>query len=221
MKNFFSNLLTTVLVLGALIVLILAIRQEFFSPAVASVAKIPELDGWQELAKQGHVEGLADAPVKMIEFFDYQCPYCRALHPSLEIILERYRENVALIYRHLPLENHEHAYGSAIAATCAAEQGRFAPYHDLLFDNQDQLGTIPYDRLARKAEIPDLDAFNDCIEQERHGEQIQEDVRVAHAVNISSIPTLIINGKMVNGAIPLRQLDDLIQEALEEAGEGL
>lgn len=173
----------------------------------------------------GIAKGDDDAPVTIVEFSDYQCPFCkRFAEETLPGITEKYIDTgrVRLVFRDLPLGNHPRAIPAANAARCAMDQegmDAYWQYHDLLFANQRALEDDDLRSYASEIEGLDLDEFATCLEENRFGEEIQADLMAAGQVGISGTPAFVINGKLVSGAQPLPVFEQVINEALEELGE--
>ena len=162
--------------------------------------------------------GPADAPVTIVEFSDFECPYCARLLPTLEQAKRQYAGKMRVVYRHYPLTGtHLHAWKAAEAALCAGDQGRFWQLHDLMFAEQ---GALTVDALKAKAARLDLDAeaFNRCLDSGRHYDAVLADVRAGDAVGVSGTPALFVNGRFVGGAVPFRTLAAIIDDELRRAG---
>jgi protein-disulfide isomerase len=152
--------------------------------------------------------GPDDAPVTIVAFSDYQCPFCKRAEPVMEQLLERYPEELRLVYRNLPLETiHPRARAAAEASVCAAEQGRFHVYHATLFENQRALSDEDLLRYAESAGL-DAGAFRACREREDVKALVQRDVDAARAVGINGTPAFFVNGIPLSGARPL---DDFVR----------
>jgi protein-disulfide isomerase len=134
----------------------------------------------------------------------------------LEEIHRRYPEQVVLILRHLPLPNHEHAVAAARAAECAAEQNQFAAYHDLLFIHQANLSNAPWSELAKQSGVSDIVAFKECTGAGVTNAQVERDVEAARALGIRSVPTFIVNGSLVSGAVSVEVLDRMVRRAMSD-----
>jgi len=218
MKKVLAKVSTVLLVGYALFLAAFVVHKQFFKveDASALVAERSVAD-WDEMLVKKPAAGTVDAPVKVVVFFDYQCPFCYRLEAPLDALVDRYPEEVAVAYRHLPLARHEHAYEAARAAECAGEQGRFKRYHDVLFEHRQHLGAVRWDSLAQSVAVPDLPAFRTCLERSTSADRIvKDDVRLAETLGIRATPTMVINGKIVPGALSLEQLDRLVQQALRE-----
>jgi len=124
--------------------------------------------GGARLAEAGHVLGPLNASVRIVEFADFECPACRALQRTLRELRKRHPGTVAVIYRHYPLAGHFLAMPAAVAAECAAVQGRFESYADLLFEKQDSLNALSWSALAASAGVSDTARFETCPDLSPH-----------------------------------------------------
>ena len=161
--------------------------------------------------------GPADAAVVIVEFSDFQCPYCRRATQTLSELLERYDGKIRFVYKDYPLPRHTEAFKAAEAANCAHEQGRFWAFHDLLFARQDALDIESLKTYADELGL-DANRFDQCLDEGRYRTQVQEDLQIGRRYGVSSTPTMFINGRAVMGAVPLATLDAIIQEELAAAG---
>ena len=157
--------------------------------------------------------GPASAPVEIIEFSDFQCPYCLQSYPVVKRVLSVYGDRVRLVYRHYPLPMHPNARPAAEAAACAAEQGRFWEYHDRLFENQPKLADAD---LRQHAVALGLDAgkFNDCLTTRKYQKDIDEDIAAGQEAGVSGTPGFFINGRPLEGSEPFESFKTVIDEEL-------
>jgi predicted DsbA family dithiol-disulfide isomerase len=169
-------------------------------------------------AGRGPSHGPAGAPVTVVEFSDFQCPYCATLMPSLKRLEEQYGDSVRIVFRHFPLPMHKDAFKAAEAAACADEQGRFWEMHDKLFANQQSLQTADLKALARGVGL-DPEAFGRCLDAGRGRERVQEDVANGSAYGISGTPTVFVNGRLLGGAVPYELLAKVIQDEMDRGGQ--
>ncbi len=172
--------------------------------------------------------GDKNAPVTIVEFSDYQCPYCRSFYnETLDQIKEKYIETgkAKLVYRDYPLSFHSGALPAALAAECAREQEGDEIYfamHDKIFDRQNLLGNgtvdIPDEDLRKYAQELDLDmdTFDECIESEKFKEEIYADMADGQGAGISGTPGFVINGQRLSGAQPFSAFESIIEAELSK-----
>jgi protein-disulfide isomerase len=159
------------------------------------------------------VRGPATAPVTIVEFSDFQCPFCKQARPTLKKIQAAFGDRVRLIHRNAPLPNHPDAMPAAEAGQCAHDQGKFWEYHDVLFDNQQALERPRLKEYAVKAGL-DSETFTTCLEEGMFRRNVEQDVIDAQAYGVSSTPTFFINGRILMGAVPYETLEKVIREEL-------
>jgi protein-disulfide isomerase len=162
--------------------------------------------------------GPAEAPITIIEFSDYECPYCRKWHeevlPSLQA---EYGDQIRLVYRDFPLTSiHSNAMPAAAAANCARDQDMYWEYNEKLFGMKLNLGTSTYQTYAEELGL-DMDAFNECLASGRYVDEVEADYEFAVNLGIRSTPTFFVNGIPVVGAQPFEVFKNLIDQEL--AGE--
>ena len=161
--------------------------------------------------------GPADAPITIVEFSDFQCPFCRRFQQdTYKNLLNAYPGKIRFVYRNLPLTSiHPDAFAAAVASRCANEQNAFWPYHDKLFSS-DQLGQAVYIQYATDLGL-DETAFKECLASDRNNAFIQSDSDFATQLGISSTPTFFVNGLAIVGAQPIEVFKQVIDKEL--AGE--
>lgn len=146
--------------------------------------------------------GPANAPITIVEFSDFGCPYSRQAVLPLKQIYKDYPGKIRIIYRDFPIvELHPLAEKSAQAANCAGEQGKFWPYHDQLFANQEKLTTEQLSLFAANAGI-NTEKFNDCLKTEKYKMEVYGDLLAGASLQLGATPTFFVNGFMIKGAIP-------------------
>jgi protein-disulfide isomerase len=162
--------------------------------------------------------GPADATITIIEFSDYECPFCTKWHDEVwPQIQAAYPNQVRLVYRDFPLSSiHANAIPAAEAANCAGEQDKYWEYHGALFGNAYGLGRSSFERYATDLKM-DLTAFNECLDSRRYQEEVEADYNFAAELGIRSTPTFFINGIALVGAQPFDVFKEVID--LELAGE--
>ncbi|HEU4990430.1 MAG TPA: thioredoxin domain-containing protein [Gemmatimonadaceae bacterium] len=149
---------------------------------------------WRALVASGHRFGPPRAPLTIVEFGDFECPVCGTFENTLRRVEKANPNQIAVIFHHWPLAYHRLAYPAAKAAECAAQQGKFQAYHDLLYEHQDSLGLISFDAFAGRAEVPDLATFKACNDDSRPVKRIDADIAAALQVGGQGTPTVIVNG---------------------------
>lgn len=161
--------------------------------------------------------GPADAPITIVEFSDYQCPFCRRWHEEVyEPLLAAYPGQIKMVYRHLPLTSiHPDAFAAAEAAMCAGEQDAYWPFHEKLFSS-DSLGSATYSQYAQELSL-NIDTFESCLSEHRYKDAIDADSDFAVNLGVRSTPTFFINGLAIVGAQPLEVFKQVIDKEL--AGE--
>jgi protein-disulfide isomerase len=216
-RDLYSDVLTGVLVGCALVVAAAVARREVFPPAAQGPDMKPRaVDNWAQLVSAGEWMGRSDAPVKIVEFSDFQCPFCARTHPAVDAVRRRHPERVAVLYRHFPLDAiHPFARPAAAASECAGRQGRFGEFATLLFAQQDSLGAKPWSRFAAQAGVADAPAFERCVRESRTLAEVDRDAKLGAATRIEVTPTLVINGTLRPGAITEAELDSLVMHAPE------
>ncbi|OFW11723.1 MAG: hypothetical protein A3H27_10915 [Acidobacteria bacterium RIFCSPLOWO2_02_FULL_59_13] len=159
------------------------------------------------------VRGAPSAKITMIEFTDFQCPYCLQAYTTVKNLLQKYDGKVKLAFRDLPLREADGGgIGPADAARCAWEQGKFWEYHDLLFEKQDMGGEV-FREYAERLHL-NLEQFNSCMESGKYRAQVQTDFREAVSLAIPGTPFFYINGIPLNGARPQTEFEEIIEAEL-------
>ncbi len=159
------------------------------------------------------VRGDPNAQVTIIEFSDFQCPYCGSVAPTIKQVLQEYEGKVKLYYKHFPLSFHEFAQKAAEASECAADQGRFWEYHDKLFENQEALDEASLKQYAKDLGL-DSARFDSCLDSGQKASLVQSDFDEGQANGVSGTPAFFINGRMLVGAQPYSAFKQAIDAAL-------
>jgi protein-disulfide isomerase len=194
-------------------------RQEFvqFLRAKSNVVvrlQAPPVARVTVLTEGAPIRGSAEAPVTLVEFSDFHCPFCNRAQGTLKQVLERYPGKVKLVYRDFPLDAlHPQARQAAEAARCANDQGKFWDYHDALYSNSPR-GTP--DDLRRYAEQVGLDVakFQQCVASGVHKAGVQKDVEEGSRLGVTGTPAFFVNGRPLEGAQPVEAFIRVIEEEL-------
>ena len=165
-------------------------------------------------ADSGRLRGNSQAPVMIVEFSDYQCPYCQGVEATLKQVLAKYEGRVALAYRDFPLQQiHPQAQLAAEASRCAGEQGKFWEYHDLIFVNPSMLQQPSLVEHARKLEL-DERRFESCLTGGKFRAAVQSDQQDGLKAGVAGTPAFFINGVFLGGNQPLAEFARVIEEEL-------
>jgi len=166
-----------------------------------------------EVAPVGPVKGPADAKVTIVEFSDFQCPFCSREVPVIERVLKDYAGKVRVIFRHFPLDFHEQAQKAAEASLCAHEQGKFWEMHDKLFASQ---GALEPPKLKEYAKGLQLDAakFDKCLDGGEKKAAVEADMKAAGEAGVSGTPAFFVNGILISGAQEFDKFKEVIDREL-------
>jgi protein-disulfide isomerase len=157
--------------------------------------------------------GPSTAPITIVEYTDYQCPYCQKAQETVEAMLERYGAKLRLVHRDFPLDMHPHARPAAAAAHCAGDQGRFWEYRRSLLL---QAGDLSDEDLQARAANLRLDpaAFKACLSSQRHEDEVQKSLLEGQALGVNGTPAFFVNGRFVNGAPSVEAFAEVIEDEL-------
>ena len=165
-------------------------------------------------AASGPSKGAVNAPIQLIEFSDFQCPYCLRARATVKKVLETYGDRIHFVYRHYPLPSHPGARPAAEASECAAEQGKFWQYHDRLFDDPSRLSGTELKQQAAAVGV-DMTRFNTCVDSRKYKAQVDADLKDGDEAGVNGTPAFFINGRMLSGAQPFEAFKRIIDEELE------
>lgn len=214
------DLVTFIAAMGALGLAIASVRSNRGPAFVQAIGEPTPFERWSHYETGGQLIGDPSATVRIIEFGDYECPACRTKHGWIEEMLGEFDPDVALEYRHYPLSYHQAAYPAAKAAECAARQGRFEEYHNLLMHEDGWLVNVGQElpRLARVVKIPDPSAFDECFTDTSAVSSIEEDIKMGKRLRIRGTPTFLMDGLDLS-TVDADGLRDAIHERLSTAGQ--
>ena len=161
--------------------------------------------------------GSAKAAVTIVEFSDFQCPFCSRAADTVHELKKKYGDRIKLAYKNFPLPMHKDARPAAEAALCVNEQGmdKFWKFHDLAFKNQDKLDTNSLQKFAKDSGV-DSKKFSDCITAKKFASAVQKDLEYGEKIGVKSTPTFFVNGQIVNGALPVDSFSEIIDDELSE-----
>jgi protein-disulfide isomerase len=161
--------------------------------------------------------GAATAPVTIVEFQDFHCPYCQRVQPTLTELLARYAGKVKLVYRDFPIDSlHPQSRKAHEAARCANDQGKFWAFHDLVYANPPNTSPEQLKGYAQAVGL-DLPAFEQCLRSEKYKAAVEKDVETGVRLGVNATPTFFINGRLLSGAQPLEGFVKVIDDELARA----
>ena len=166
----------------------------------------------------GPRKGGEKAPVTIVEFSDFQCPYCQRVNPSIDQVVSTYGDQVQVVFRQYPLDNiHPEARKAAEASLCAEDQGRFWDYHDLLFAEQQAMSISDLKEKAARIEL-DASEFETCLDSGKYADQVEEDLRAGVIAGVTGTPAFFFNGRPASGALAFPDMAKIIDDELERLG---
>jgi len=216
MQTKLDAVMTATLLVCAVTTTGVVLHREFMAPhSLTRAQQKPVLvPNWRVALEKGIRMGSAQARVQLIEFADFECPFCGSLHKTLETVRERYPTQVALIYVHFPLPMHRFAVPAARVAECAGDQGRFEAMYDQLFDGQESFGLRPWSDYATAAGVPDLSEFDSCIKKLDPIPQVEDGKRLGTELDVKGTPTVIVNGWKLGHPPSAEELDAMVKAVL-------
>jgi len=168
-----------------------------------------------QVAADGPAKGPKTAKVTIVEFSDFQCPYCSRGKKVMEEVVAKYGDKVRLVFRDFPLDFHDKAQKAAEAGQCANDQGKFWAMHDWMFDNQQTLD-IPALKGAAKTMGMDSTAFDSCLDSGKHAALIKKNTKDGQEAGVRGTPAFFVNGVFLSGALPFEKFKTEIDRALAE-----
>src|SRR3989338_8890833 len=188
---------------------------ELTPPPSAPVGPLPVI------AKDDHVRGNASAKVAIIEYSDFECPFCSRFHPTMQQLLQEYPNDVRWVYRHFPLSFHPNALPAAVASECINELGgndAFWAFADNVFSNQGGVGTALYEKIAQDQGIG-LEALRSCVGSGKYTQEIAQELAAGQAAGVTGTPGSFLvdaNGQtqLISGAVPYAQVKAAVDAAL-------
>jgi protein-disulfide isomerase len=158
--------------------------------------------------------GPLDAPVTVVEFSDFHCPFCRRVQPTLRELMAKYPTQVRLVYKHFPLDQlHPEARRAAEASWCAQQQDRFWQFHDIVYANPPDGSLAKLTAMAAEAGV-DVKSFEQCMASPKPAQVVETQVEEGDHYGVDGTPGFFVNGRLISGAVPLSALSELVDEEL-------
>ena len=175
----------------------------------------PEVPRIQVSADDDPFIGPENAPVEIIQFAEFQCPYCGKAGESVDKVMKEYEGKVKMVFRDFPLSFHDRAIPAAVAANCAGEQGKYWEMHDKMMANQRALDDAQLSTYAKELSL-DEEKWNTCRKDPAQEAEVRKDMEDGAAAGVSGTPAFFINGLMLSGALPFEQFKEIIDRELEK-----
>ncbi len=223
MEGRFDRLVSGTLVLCALAITGSVLSREFGAPQrpVLPALDRPSLvEGWKDALAVGIEIGDRSAPVKVIEFADLECPFCARFHEDMAMVMEKFPKQVSLVFVHFPLANHRFALPAARAVECADARGRVAEMVSLLYQKQDSIGIKAWGAFAHEAGIADTLGFGRCAMNPAAVKRIDAGKSVGARLQVSSTPTVIVNGWRYGRPPDQVELEQIVRRVLQGGSPG-
>jgi protein-disulfide isomerase len=166
------------------------------------------------VAAVGPAKGPEGAPVTIVEFSDFQCPYCKQAKATADQVFTNFAGKVRLVFRDYPLPFHDKAKKAAEAGHCAEEQGKFWEMHDWMFDHQDKLD-VPSLMEGAKGLGLDPQRFDPCLDGGKYAAKVAENTKAGEEAGVTGTPAFFINGKLLSGAEPYEKFKELVEAELK------
>jgi protein-disulfide isomerase len=161
--------------------------------------------------------GKQGAPITIVEFSDFQCPFCSRGADVVHQLKAKYGNKMQLAFKQFPLPMHKDARPAAEAALCVNEQGsdKFWKFHDVAFKNQDKLDPASLEKFAKESGA-NVDKYKECVGAKKYSDAVQKDMEYGEKIGVKSTPTFFVNGQLVSGAVPIEQFSEIIDDELSK-----
>jgi protein-disulfide isomerase len=199
----------------AVIVTTLVVRREVYRPMPRPVPSVTIQRDWRAFTTAGHLMGPEEAKTTIVEFADFECPYCKRLDGELDS-LRRLGLDFRVLYRHFPISSHRFALVAARVSECASQQHRFAEMHHALFAFSDSMGLVPWAWYASRAKVRDTIEFSACVKSAAPIPALAADTVAARQLAIGGTPLLLIDSLRIPGA---PSIDSLVAYVTRSASE--
>lgn len=168
------------------------------------------------ITQDDHIRGNFSAPVTLVEFSDFECPFCERHFPTMNKILSDYQGKARLVYKHFPLSIHPNSQKAAESSECAAEQGKFWQYHDKLFQGQPTgFSTEKFKQWARDLGL-DSGRFDSCLDSGKYASKVKKDYQEGISKGVNGTPATFVNGQLISGAYPYDTFKQAIDALLNK-----
>ena len=192
---------------------VLLVASMYFNVTVIAVSGNIAKKAEKALITEGMTKGSKNSPVTLIEYSDYECPYCARAEATIKDVLDEYGSKIYFVYKDFPLPFHNNAQKAAEASRCALEQGKYWEYHDALFKNQQSLDTNSLKTYAKSLGLDEA-KFSECLDSNKYTEKVKQDIEEGQSKGVTGTPTFFVNGKILVGAQPFDAFKEIIDKEL-------
>lgn len=210
-----TNIATLVIAVCCLFVTGILLKREVGNRPATSRGPVA-VTNWKDYARGGQYIGDSLVPVQILVFSDYQCPSCGNFAGMVKRTMEKYPQEVSVIYQHFPLSYHEDAFDAAKYAECAARQGAFESFHYALVNNQRQIGKLSWGKFAKEANVGDSIALRNCFDSGGADSIVYSSIKQGTDLGILGTPTIIVNGLRLASMPNEMEFDAMISSLLTQ-----
>lgn len=200
MKGRIETAFTGMLVACAVVMTVVVVRAQGRVPPTSQVSPAVEIAGWRAFQEVGVSFGAPEAAITVTVFSDFECPFCRGFHRTLQEVRRRNPDRVRVVFVHYPLNYHRFAIPAATAAECGERQGRFEDLADKLFELQDSLGLMTWTEIARRAKLRSIGEFEECISRPTPPARIAAGREAGDRMGVDGTPTVLVNAWRLGSA---------------------
>lgn len=222
MREKILNAAIAVLTLTSITVTTLVVRRELFSGGQRQPGEtIKPVPNYRLFERDGKTIGPSTANVTIVVFSDFQCPYCKRFSASWRALEKKYPNDVRLVFHHFPLTGiHPFAREAALFSECMNSRGRFPVAEQLIFENQDSIGSSEWSWFAKKAGVSDSAWVRGCVNDSTFRGNVNQDESLGHRLPVLGTPTVIVNGLQLPGTPTFELLDSLVSAELKKRSKG-
>lgn len=159
-------------------------------------------------------KGPENAKVTIVEFSDFECSFCSGAKETIRQIMDKYGDDIRVVYKHFPLPTNKNARKAAEASQCANDQGKFWEMHDAMFEDQSKLSILDLKQIAKNIGL-DVNDFNDCLDSGKYDQKVQDDIDIGYEFGISGTPAFFIESEFLSGAQGIEEFEKIIDKMLD------
>lgn len=217
MSRLIENGANLAIAVAALVIAGVVVTRDSRSSGGPSVPSAPQfVKDWSEVVRGGISEGDEAAPVTLVVFDDFECPFCRSFHKSARAVQSRFPRDVRLVVNHFPLTSHRFAMPAALAAECAGQQQKLMAFADVVYAKQDSLGLKSWASYAVDAGVNDSSAFAECVAASKSHPRVDQNLALGMRIGIQVTPTVMVN----SWSLPVPPSEDILEALVKSVLSG-